>query len=392
MAKIIMHIDLNAFFASAELLRYPQYKGLPLAIGDDSRRSVISTASYEARKYGVHSAMPIYQAKRLCPSLILLPPDFAYYKDLSSKFFDLIREHYSSIIEPVSIDECFVDMTLALKEVKKPIEYLKNMQLHIKKELGLGCSIGISTTKFLAKMGSDYKKPMGITIIRKKDIPLLLYPLPISDFYGIGKKTSEKLIALGINTIGDFAKNDSYEVKHILGKAYESYKNNLLGIGNDEVITEEEDPKSISSSETFLYDTALYEEIKDSLSRQAHDVAQSLKKHDMVGLTIHITLRDGEFHTTTRSKTYTTPIEKEEIILQKGLDLLDTHWKGEPLRLIGIGISSLHKKDSYYVQISLFDEEHIEDKSIQYLIKNLNKKMEKDVFMTAKDLLKKRGK
>ena len=388
MAKIIMHIDLNAFFVSAELLRRPELKGLPLAVGGNSRRGVISTSSYEARRFGVKSGMPHALAKKLCPSLIILPPDFYYYKELSNRFFEFIKNNYSSIIEIVSIDECYVDMTESLINIKDVKSYLKNMQLNLKKELGLGCSIGIATTKFLAKMGSDYKKPMGITIIRKRDIPTILYPLPISDFYGIGKKTSEKLQKLGIFTIGDFASSTLKEVENELGKSYNLFKSWISGGGSDEVITYDSDPKSISSSSTFLYDTDDYEEILESLKEQARDVEYGLKKHNLIALTIHITLRDSEFHTITRSKTLPFPLERKEDIYEKGVELFDNNWTEIPLRLVGIGVSSLHKKENFMVQLSLFDYQYMDEIKTRSLIKNINAKMHKEVLMTGKDLLK----
>lgn len=391
MARIIMHIDLNAFFAAAEVLRHPEYKGKPIAVGGGNRRGVISTASYEARKYGVHSAMPSYMAKRLCPSLVILPPDFAYYKDLSNRFFQYIRKNYSTIIEPLSIDECFVDMTDALKDVKDVKGYLKKLQNGLLKEIGIGCSIGISTTKFLAKMGSDYKKPMGIVIIRKKDIPTLLYPLPISSFYGIGKKSTEKLKRMGIYTIGDFAESDSLSVKKELGKSYALFKDWIHGKGNDTVICEESNPKSISSSSTFLFDTSSYEEISSSFHELAKEVSESLIKKEMVALTVQITLRDMEFHTITRSKTLAFPIESTLDIYSQGMSLFEKHWKGNALRLIGIGVSSLHSKENYSVQLSLFDSLPELDSSTRYLIEKLNKKANKEVFMIAKDLVKKKG-
>lgn len=391
MGKIIMHIDLNAFFVSAELLRHKELIGLPLAVGGDNRRGVISTASYEARNYGVKSGMPHSLAKSLCPKLIILPPDFKYYKELSHKFFSFIRDNYSPIMEIVSIDECYVDMTSVLIDVKDIRSYLKDMQNRLKKELGLGCSIGIARTKFLAKMGSDYKKPMGITIIRLKDIATLLYPLPISDFYGIGKKTSEKLRNLGIYTIGDFAKSTDEEVKKELGKSYDLFKDWINGLGSDEIVLEDSDPKSISSSATFLYDTVDYEEIMASLKEQAKDIEKSLKKNEMIALTIHITLRDSEFHTITRSKTLSYPIEKKEDILAKGQDLLEANWNKTPLRLVGLCVSSLHKKENFMVQLSLFDYQYLDEFNTRNLIKDINKKLNKDLLMTGKDYLKKKG-
>ena len=204
MSKIILHIDLNAFFATAECIRDPSLIGKPVIVGGLTSRGVVSTCSYEARAYGVHSAMPIFKAKELCPDGIYLQGDYRYYEMLSRSFFSYIY-NFSPIIEEASIDECFVDMTKPLSHVSDPIPYLENLRDGLFKELGLKCSIGIGPTKFLAKMASDMKKPMGITIIRKKDIPNMLYPLKIGDFFGIGKKSVPRLNLIGIYTIGDLA-------------------------------------------------------------------------------------------------------------------------------------------------------------------------------------------
>ena len=189
MAKIIIHVDLNAFFATAEQIRRPDYVGKPVIVGGLGPRGVVSTASYEARAYGVHSAMPIGEARMLCPNGIFLPGDYRYYEMLSRSFFGYLK-NYSSLVEAASIDEGFVDMTSMLSKEKDPMAKLVQLQRGLLEQIGLKCSIGVGPTKFLAKMASDMKKPMGITVIRRKDVKKMLYPLPIDSFFGIGKKTT----------------------------------------------------------------------------------------------------------------------------------------------------------------------------------------------------------
>lgn len=391
MAKIIMHIDLNAFFANAELLRHKEYIGKPIAVGGSSRRGVISTASYEARAYGVKSAMPLYLAKRLCPDLIVIPGDHQYYLELSNKFFSYIKKHCSEVIEVASIDECFVDMTLAMKNVKDPYKYLKDLQLDLKKETGLSCSIGLGPTKFLAKMGSDYKKPMGITIIRKRDIKKILYPLPIGDMYGVGKKTIVKLQKLGIYKIGDFAIREDDELKKLLGKMYFVLKDWINGLGDNTVSDMESDPKSISTSSTFMYDTASYDELTTMLKRQSISVGKELNKKNMIGLTIHLTLRDSEFKTITRSHTIEQPIKDADDVYLQVMKLFDKYWNGNEIRLIGVGVSSLHNKENFVSQLNLFTiEKDIEECKTRLLINELNRKQDKELFMTLKDYKKKK--
>ena len=178
MAKVIMHIDLNAFFASCEVIRDPSLSGLPLLIGHSGRSGIVSTASYEARKFGCHSGQPMFQALRLCPQAKVIPVDFDYYSMMSLSFFSYLRR-YTPLVEPASIDEGYADMTERLKSESDPASFFLRLQSELKKETGLSCSIGVAPTKWLAKMASDLRKPMGMTILRRKDIPLVLYPLPI---------------------------------------------------------------------------------------------------------------------------------------------------------------------------------------------------------------------
>ena len=187
MASVLFHIDLNAFFANAEMLRHPEYKGKPLAIGSLSSRSVLATANYEARKFGVHSAMPVFQAKEKCPGLVIVPGDYEYYRKLSSRFFAYLRR-YSDKLEPLSIDECFLDVTEQIKKYPRPLDMAVQIQQGVLKEIGLSCSIGVGPNRFLAKMASDMKKPMGITVLRKSEIRNKLWPLPIEQMYGSGKR------------------------------------------------------------------------------------------------------------------------------------------------------------------------------------------------------------
>ncbi len=391
MAKIIMHIDLNAFFVSCEILKNPSLKNKPIAVGGDVRRGVISTASYEARKYGVNSAQPIYQAKKLCKDLIILPVDFKFYKQKSKEFFSYIQKNVTDKIEMASIDEAFVDLSDVLINVDDPYNYLKNLQNELLKVTGLGCSIGIGTTKFIAKMASDYKKPMGLTIIHKKDIKKMLFPLPIKDLYGVGKKSQEKLLALQIKTIGDYYYYNPEVLKKINGKMYYTLKNWLEGKGDDEVITYEVDPKSISTSQTFMFDTSSYEEIEEVIIAQAKEISNSLKKRNMLALTLQITIRYNDFKTITRSKTYEEPFVEEHRIIKEALNLFEKYYNGNEVRLVGVGVSSLKSKDNYFEQISLFNmAKHQEECKTKILINKLNNKLDKKVFMTLNEYKRKK--
>lgn len=386
-----MHIDLNQFFAAATRLLEPDLNGKPLIIAGDTRRGIVSTASYEARKYGIKSAMPTYMAKKLCPKVIIREGNYKWYQQKSNEFFSYIKDHYSTHIEIASIDECYVDMTDLMKDVKDPYLYLKNLQEDVYNNTHLEASIGLGPTKFLAKMGSDYKKPMGITIIRKKDIKNILYPLPIEDFYGIGKKTYPKLKELGINTIGDFALNDSYEVKKIMGKFYLVAKSWINGEGDDHVDENPFDPKSISSTNTFLFDTNDYEEISKMLENKAKEVSLDAKKNNKVGKTITLILKDSSFKSITRSITIDKPTNSFIDIYTNVMTLFDKYFNNQLIRLAGVGLSQLIDKEEFYVQMNLFNlEQNQKECSTQLLINKLNRKANKELFYPASKIKEKK--
>lgn len=384
-----MHIDLNQFFAAATRLLEPELNDKPLVIGSNTRRGIVSTASYEARKYGISSAMPIYMAKKLCPNVIIRPGNYAWYSKKSKEFFDYIKSHYTPHIEVASIDECYVDMTDLMKDEKKPLEYLKKLQLDLYQNTLLQASIGLGPTKFLAKMGSDYQKPMGITIIRKRDIAKLLYPLPIKDFYGIGKRTWPKLNDLGIYTIGDFAKSDSPKVKKIMGKFYQTAKLWINGEGNDQIDESPFDPKSISSTSTFLYDTNDYEEIRRLIEIKAREVSKSAIEEHKIGKTVTLILKDSDFKSITRSITLDKPTNSFIDVYTNAINLFDKFFNNQYFRLAGVGLSQLMNIDEVYFQISLFDQEKNQKEcATRLLINQLNRKANKELFTVASKVKK----
>lgn len=386
MSKIIMHIDLNCFFARAQVIKEPELEGKPLIIAGTTRRGIVSTASYEARKFGINSAMPTYMALRLCPNVIIRNCDFNLYHELSQKFFSYIKK-YTDIIEIASIDECYADMTEVMKDCKDPVAFLKNLQDNLFHETKLMCSIGLAPTKFLAKMASDIKKPMGITIIRRKDIKNILWPLPIKDMFGIGKKTYPKLEKIGIKTIGDFALDQQEETKKILGKFYYVLKDWAYGKGSDEVIVEANDPKSIGNSSTFLFDTDDYEEIRSMIYQESLDVSKRAEKENKIGYTITIVIKDSDFKTTSKSETIQVPTNSVEDIYNTALKLYDNYFVNKMIRLVGVTLSNLIDKKEFFVQMSFFDMEmHKEKCATKILINELNNKYRKNIFMKASEL------
>lgn len=392
MSKIILHIDLNAFFVRCEELLNPSLEGKPVIIGHSGRGGIVSTCSYTARSFGVKSGMPTYKALLLCPKAILISDHFEFYHQKSHEFFDFLKG-YCSIIEPASIDECYLDMTEQLKNLKDPVKYLRDMQMNLFKKTGLKCSIGVAPTKFLAKMASDMKKPMGIVVIRRKDVRKMIDPLPIEDFFGIGKKTAPKLRELGINTIGDLAirvNNEDEIIKKELGKFFYGIKDWINGYGSDVVDVEPFDPKSVGHSTTLPHDTTDIQELTDYLRMLSKEVATNAQDSNKVGKSVQIVLKDNEFKVINRSKRLSKHTNKFETIFDEARNLLIKNYDGRPIRLIGVTLQQLKDPDEIVEQLSIFDnyEEIKEQNAIRLLIAELNRKMKGSTFKTAGDYLR----
>ena len=392
MAKVILHIDLNAFFVRCEELEDPSLIGKPVIIGHSGRGGVVSTCSYKAREFGVRSGMPTFQALKLCPNAIIIPGHYSLYSKKSHEFINFVKKH-STLIEQASIDECYVDMTKTLSNIKNPLEYIKNMQDTLFKETGLMCSIGVAPTKFLAKMGSDYKKPMGITIIHRKDIARILYPLPIESFFGIGKKTAPKLRKMGINTIGDLAElinEDDPEIKKEFGRFYYGIKDWISGYGSDEVETEPWDPKSIGNSTTFKFDTNNFEEIKEYVRELSKEVSERAKEANKVGYSVQLVLKDDDFKVINRSKKLNKPTNDFIEIFDIATQLLEANLGDKMIRLAGVTLQNLIDPSEVVIQMSIFDnyDEIKEECATKLLIAELNRKMKKPVFKTAAETLR----
>ena len=390
MSKVIVHIDLNAFFVRAEEIRNPSLEDKSVAIGREGRAGIVSTCSYKAREYGLSSGMPMFQAKQLCPNLIVLPSDFRYYRTLSNIFISFVKS-YTKIVEVASIDECYADFTEQLKGKKNIEQYFRDFQNQLFLTTGLKCSIGIGPTKFLAKMGSDYRKPMGLTIIRKRDISKILYPLSLDKLYGVGKKTLPKLQEIGVKTIGDLVHKmdeDDKEVYKILGKFYFTLQDWLHGKGSDEIIIESNDPKSIGRSTTLIHDTDDFNEIKESFTQLCQEVAQNAKKEGKMGFTIQINVKESNFVNHNKSITLDRPIDAEKLIYKYATNLYEKNFLGYNVRLLGVTLQNLIDKKDVIVQMNLFSQEEEKIDTTKELINNINNKLEKPMLLRASDIKK----
>ena len=392
MSRVIVHIDLNAFFARCEEIKDPSLENKAVAIGHDGRGGIVSTCSYAARKFGVSSAMPMFKARQLCPHIIVIAPDYHYYSAMSKKFFNFIKQ-YTKLVEPASVDECFADFTEAVKGQKDVVAFFRKLQDDLFKETGLKCSIGVSTTRFLAKMASDYQKPMGLTIIHKRDIANIIFPLKVESMFGVGKKTAPRLKSVGIKTIGDLyhkLEDENEDVKNILGKSFYLLKDWLEGKGSDEIETEKWDPKSIGNSTTLPFDTDNETEIKKHFLDLAKEVAERAFREDKLGHTIQIVVKDQSFKSFNKSVTLENPTNKWETIYDHACTLYDKNFKHLTLRLVGITLQNLIDYQDMAVQMSLFDySRHEEESATKLLINELNRSLKKPLLKRASEVKKK---
>lgn len=394
MSKIILHIDLNQFFVRCEEIKNPSLIGKPVAVGGDGRKGIVSTCSYEARNYGIHSGMPTFQAKMLCKNLILLPGDYKFYELMSKEFINFIKK-FTHKVEQMSIDECFCDFTDILdRKGISPISFLRNLQNNLFKKTGLKCSIGVSTTKFLAKMGSDYKKPMGITIIRKREIPEILFPLPVKDLFGIGKKTYPKLERAGYKTIGDLyygLKNDDEALSNFFGSYKEDIINNLEGNSSDTIHVGFSDPKSMGMTRTLDFDTNDKVYIRKFLTNLMNTLLDDFSKSGKLCKTIQLTYKSSDyengFKTNTVSKSLDNYTDSIDELYREGLKLFDKTYKNEEIRSIGFTLKNLKEKHDVVVQMTFENyERHESENKTQLLINELNRKSKKETFIRLSDL------
>jgi DNA polymerase-4 len=361
MKRVIFLVDMNAFFISCEKTRHPEIEGKPAAVAGDpvNRSGIILTANYEARKYGIKTTMILREAFRLCPDLIIIPPDHKFYEMKSKEVMEILSD-YTPVIEQNSIDEAWLDMTGSESLFGQPLEAAGNIMDRIKNELDLWCSIGISENKFLAKMASEMKKPLGITELWKKDIEEKMWPLPVSLMYGVGKQTAKKLNSMGIYTIKDLALTKIDNIYKKLGKTGVELVRLARGIDDSPVNATREEVKSIGRSTTLAHDITDIEDAKAILMDLADDLVMSARKSGKKGNTVQITIKYSNFNTITRQMTI-SPTCNIKDIYGAGVRLLEKNWTGEPVRLLGISLSGFQNERE---QISLFDLD-VDEKEIK---------------------------
>jgi DNA polymerase-4 len=348
-----MHIDMDAFFASVEQEDNPKLKGKPVIIGGVylSDRGVVSTASYEARKFGIHSAMAIIKAKQLCPQGIYLQGRHERYNEISQQIFAIFRS-YTPIVEKLSIDEAFLDLTGCHKLFGNSREIGKLIKKEIKTKTGLVASVGIAPNKFLAKLASTLDKPNGFVVIRKDEIEEIIDPLPINKMWGVGEKTEKKLKDIGIKTIGMIKNLSLNDLTNLFGKF--GHKLYYLSRGIDQRdVTVNNETKSISQEKTFSSNLTENKKIYSVLMKMVEQVIRRLRKKKLRGSTIFIKVRYDDFSTITRRKTLKRTVNRTEDVYSTAKKLLyNNKLLRKPIRLLGVGVSNLTENTSQ--QMSLF--------------------------------------
>lgn len=347
----IIHIDMDAFYASVEQMDNPDLRGKPVAVGGSENRGVVSAASYEARKFGVRSAISGVLAKKYCPEIIFVRPRFDRYKEISSKIHKIFHE-YTDMVEPLSLDEAYLDVTQNKKGNPSASLLAQEIRLRILNEVGITASAGISINKFVAKIASDYNKPNGQKTVNPDEVIPFLEELPIRKFYGVGKVTTEKMYQLGIFTGLDLkTKSLEFLEKHF-GKSGKFYFHVVRGIHNSEV-KPSRNTKSVASEHTF--DVNLTSEIfmLEQLDKIAVSLEKRLKKHEISGKTVTLKIKYSDFTQQTRSKTLPYFISDKSLILETVEELLYQERMKDSVRLLGISLSNLNTEEKKTVVVQL---------------------------------------
>lgn len=374
MTRKILHVDMDAFYASVEVTDNPALVGQPVIVGGDLRRGVVSSASYEARAFGVRSAMPVSQALRLCPHAIVLKNRFSRYREVSQNIRKIFLS-YTSLVEPLSLDEAFLDVTASEAVLGPVVKIGREIKQRIHEETGLTCSVGVAPNKFLAKIASDLKKPNGFVVVPIDNIENFLKDMPIRRLWGVGAVTEKKLQELGIQKISDLQHFSLDDIVRRFGKWGLHLHKLAHGIDNRPVEPNRE-TKSISRETTFLEDLYDIVALKSVMRELAEDVARDLREEELVAKTVQIKIRFENFETITRSRSLDEPTNLTERLWQVAEKLFDERVKlnRRGVRLVGVGVE--HVSSVHQAQLSLFeDTASKKQEKLERVVDSLQKKL-----------------
>lgn len=347
----IIHVDMDAFYASVEQLDNPELRGKPIAVGGSERRGVVSAASYEARKFGVRSALSGVLAKRYCPEIIFVRPRFDRYKEISQRIRKIFHE-FTDLVEPLSLDEAYLDVTVNKKGNPSATLLAQEIRQRIFEETGLTASAGISVNKFIAKVASDYNKPNGQKTVNPHEILDFLENLPIKKFHGIGKVTAEKMYQLGIFTGKELKEKELEFLVNHFGKSGGYYYHIVRGIHNSEVKSERV-AKSVATEHTFSENLTSEIFMSEKLEMIAGELERRLKRYDTAGKTVTLKIKYSDFTLQTRSKTLPYFISDKSLLFDTARELLYQEKMKESVRLLGISLSNLNTEEKKTVAVQL---------------------------------------
>ncbi|MFZ9227507.1 MAG: DNA polymerase IV [Candidatus Nanopelagicales bacterium] len=353
----ILHVDMDAFFASVELRDRPELKGLPVVVGHSGGRGVVTSATYEARKFGIHAAMSMTEAMRKCPKAIFIEPNHEKYSEVSEKLQEIYLS-FTPLVEPLSVDEAFLDVSGSRKLIGTPIEIGKKLREKVFQEENITCSVGIAPTKFIAKLASTRAKPDGLIVVSPKEVIDFLHPLPVGALWGVGGKTEEVLKRLGLFKVADIANLPLKTLKRALGEGIAEHLYELSW-GKDERSVETNEPeKSVGNEETFSKDLDQAEDILREVLRLSEKVAARLRQAGLMGRTITLKVRFSNFSTITRSKTLLDPTDVAKEIYEVAKSLFEGLKLDQVrVRLVGVRVEKLVEEDQANRQLMLGESE-----------------------------------
>ncbi|MEU7985474.1 DNA polymerase IV [Streptosporangium canum] len=353
----ILHVDMDAFYASVELRERPELKGTPVVIGAPGARGVVLSATYEARRFGVHSAMPMTRARRLCPQAVIIPPSREKYAEVSRGVMEIFHT-FTPEVEPIASDEAFLDVGGARKRLGPPAAIAAMIREQVVREHGITCSVGVANSKFVAKLASQHCKPDGLLVVPADRVVDFLHPLPVGALWGVGERTEQSLVRLGIRTVGDLAGVPVATLQRQLGQAAGAHLAALAWGRDERPVTPHAPDKSIGAEETFATDVGDPVKIRRELLRLSERVAARLREGGHVGRTVSVKLRRADFSTISRSRTLREPTDVAQTLYATACDLYTAAGLGrDRLRLVGVRVENLSPAGEAARQLGLGERE-----------------------------------
>ncbi|WP_043638674.1 DNA polymerase IV [Nonomuraea candida] len=353
----ILHVDMDAFFASVELLERPELRGRPVIVGSPAGRGVVLSATYEARAYGVHSAMPMSRARRLCPQAVIIPPSHGKYSEVSKGVMEIFHS-ITPLVEPIASDEAFLDVGGARRRLGPPATVAAMVREQVLERYGITCSVGVASSKFVAKLASKQCKPDGLLVVPADQVVDFLHPLPVSALWGVGERTEQALVRLGIRTVGDLARVPPSTLQRELGQAVGGHLAALAWGRDERPVSAHVPDKSIGNEETFATDVDDPDTIRRELLRLSERVAARMRKAGHVGRTVSVKLRRADFTTINRSRTLREPTDVAQVIYATACELFEAAGlQRVRLRLVGVRMENLRPAGEATRQLSLGEKE-----------------------------------